>query len=294
VPVPDWGDFSFVLNGSLIYRGEVSVRNGSVQGTFPVPKDVSYGNDRSRINIYGWNDSTDASGYTENLSIAGTAAVSVDTVGPSIQIYFGDRSFRPGDVVGPDATMIVDLTDSSGVNTSTAGIGHKLEATLDGSQRTIDLTNFYRGNLDTYQSGQAQYQFSGLPEGRHSLAVKAWDIYNNSSSSETYFEVHTTSQLSIYNVFNFPNPFARSTTFTFQRSSGDPIDIEIKIYTVAGRMIQDLQSPSVTDRFVEIPWDGRDRDGNEIANGVYLYRVIARSFDKSSTSEALGKLAVLR
>ena len=294
VDLPGWDNFTFVLNGSLIYRGKVSVRNGSVQGTFPVPKDVSYGNDRSRINIYAWNDSTDATGYTENLSIAGTAAASVDTVGPSVQIYFGDRSFRPGDVVGPDATMIVDLTDSSGINTSTAGIGHKLEATLDGSQRTIDLTNYYRGNLDTYQSGQAQYEFSGLPEGRHSLAVKAWDIYNNSSSAETYFEVRSTSQLAIYNVVNFPNPFARSTTFTFQRSSTDPIDVEIKIYTVAGRMIQDLQSPSVTDRFVEVPWDGRDRDGNEIANGVYLYRVIAKSFDRSSTSEALGKLAVLR
>ena len=211
-----------------------------------------------------------------------------------LSIYLQDESFRPGDVVSPDAALIVNLTDSSGINTSTAGIGHKLEAALDGSQRSIDLTNYYRGNLDTYQSGQVRYQFSGLAEGRHTLAVKAWDVYNNSSSAETYFEVHPSSQLSIYNVLNFPNPFARSTTFTFQRSSADPIDVEIKIYTVAGRLIQTLETPSVTDRFVQIPWDGRDRDGSELANGVYLYRVIAKSFDKTSTSEALGKIAILR
>jgi hypothetical protein len=265
-----------------------------VQGAFPIPKDVSYGDNRSRIDIYAWNDSTDATGFTENLSIAGTATAAIDTVGPTMHIYLQDESFRAGDVVGPDAVLIVDLTDSSGINTSTAGIGHKLEATLDGSQRSFDLTNYYRGNLDTYQSGQVRYQFSDLAEGRHTLAVKAWDVYNNSSSAETYFEVHSTSQLSIYNVVNFPNPFARSTTFTFQRSSTDPIDVEIKIYTVAGRLIQSLEAPAVVDRFVQIPWDGRDRDGSELANGAYLYRVITKSFDKTSTSEALGKIAVLR
>ncbi|HTY37500.1 MAG TPA: type IX secretion system sortase PorU [Bacteroidota bacterium] len=294
IPVPDWGDFYFVTNGSLIYRGEVSVRNGVVQGTFPIPKDVSYGDDRSRVNLYAWNDSTDAAGYTENISIFGTSTAAIDTAGPTMKIYLQDQTFRPGDVVSPDASLIVDLTDSSGINTSTAGIGHKLQAILDGSQQAIDLTDYYRGNLDTYQSGQVVYPFSNLAEGRHTLAVKAWDTFNNAASSETYFEVHETSPLSIYNVVNFPNPFARSTTFTFQRASADPIDVEVKIYTVAGRLIQTIDAPSVSDRFVQIPWDGRDRDGSELANGVYLYRVIAKSFDRTSTSEALGKIAVLR
>ncbi|MCX6142283.1 MAG: type IX secretion system sortase PorU [Ignavibacteriales bacterium] len=294
VLVPIWGDYSFVMNGSLIYRGQVSVRNGQVQGTFPIPKDVSYGNDRSRIALYASNDSTDAVGYTENFSITGTSVAAVDTTGPSMKIYFNDQTSHTGGVISPDATMIVDLADSSGINTSTAGIGHKLEATLDGSQKTFDLTGFYRGNLDTYQSGQIRYQFTALPEGRHTIDVKAWDIYNNSSSAEAFFEVRATSQLSLYNVFNVPNPFARSTTFTFQRTSNDPVDVEIKVYTVAGRLIQTLEASSVVDRFVQMPWDGRDRDGSELANGVYLYRVIAKSLDRTSTSEVIGKLAVLR
>jgi hypothetical protein len=294
VIVPEWGDYSFELAGSLIYRGEISVKAGAFEGTFPIPKDVSYDDNRSRIALYAWSDSTDASGYSENISIAGTATAVVDTIGPQMRILLEDPSFRPGDVVKPDATLIVDLVDASGINTSTAGIGHRLEATLDNSAKLIDLTNFYRGNLDTYQSGQVRYQFADLAEGRHSVAVKAWDIHNNSSLAETYFEVRSESQLSIYNVFNFPNPFGRSTTFTFQRSSTDPIDIEVKIYTVTGRLIQTVESPSVVDRFVQIPWDGRDRDGSELANGVYLYKVIAKSLDRISTSEALGKLSVLR
>jgi len=294
VVVPEWGNYSFYVSGSLIYRGEISVRNGLYQGTFPIPKDVSYADARSRISFYAWSDSTDASGYSENISIAGSAPASSDTVGPQIAIHLEDDAFRPGDVVKPDPLLIVDLMDPGGVNTSTAGIGHGLQATLDNASQPLDLTSFYRGNLDTYQSGQVRYQFSNLPEGRHTLSVKAWDIYNNSSSSETFFEVRAGSQLAIYDVFNVPNPFGRSTTFTFQRTSVDPIDVEIKIYTVAGRLIQTIETTSIVDRFVEIPWDGRDRDGNEIANGVYFYKVIAKSLDGSSTSEVLGKLAVLR
>lgn len=294
VLVPEWGSYTFEVNGSLIYRGEVSIRNGAVQGVFPIPKDVSYGDDRSRISLYAWSDSTDATGYTENLAISGAAAGRIDTSGPAITVYLEDLSFHAGDIVGPNATLVVELADSSGINTSTAGIGHKLEATLDGSPHVIDLTEYYRGNLDTYQTGQVRYPFLGLAEGRHSIAVKAWDVYNNSANAETYFEVRAASQTGIFNAVNVPNPFARSTVFTFQRSSTDPIDVEIKVYSVAGRLIQILEAMSITDRVGRIPWDGRDRDGNEIANGVYLYRIIARSPDRASKDEVLGRLAVLR
>ena len=294
VLVPEWGGYTFEVNGSLIYRGEVSIRNGAVQGMFPVPKDVSYGDDRSRISLYGWSDSTDAIGYTENLAISGAAGGGIDTSGPAIRVYLEDQSFHPGDIVGPSATLVVELADSSGINTSTAGVGHKLEAVLDNSQRTIDLTEYYRGNLDTYQTGQVRYPFLDLAEGRHSLTVKAWDVYNNSAQAETFFEVRAATETGIFNAVNVPNPFARSTTFTFQRSSTDPVDVEIKVYTVAGRLIQVLEAMAITDRVGRIPWDGRDRDGNEIANGVYLYRLIVRSMDRSVSNEILGRLAVLR
>lgn len=294
VLVPEWGEYTFEVNGSLIYRGEISIRNGAVQGVFPIPKDVSYGDSRSRVSLYGWSDSTDAVGYSENLSIAGAVAGGVDTTGPSVMLYLEDQSFHAGDVVGPSPILIIELTDSSGINTSTAGIGHKLEAVLDNSPRAIDLTEYYRGNLDTYQSGQVRYPFLNLTECRHTLSVKAWDVYNNSAQAETFFEVRAASHVGIFNVVNVPNPFARSTTFTFQRSSTDPVDVEIKVYTVAGRLIQTLEAVAVTDRVGRIPWDGRDRDGNEIANGVYLYRIIVRSLDRSTTNEALGRLAILR
>jgi flagellar hook assembly protein FlgD len=135
---------------------------------------------------------------------------------------------------------------------------------------------------------------TGLTDGKYSLLVKAWDIRNNSSQAVTNFVVSSTTDLEMANVVNYPNPFSRSTTFTFQRNSEDPIDVEIKIYTIAGRLIQHLDSYSVVDRFVQIPWDGRDHDGDPLANGIYLYKVTAKTEDRRVTKEELGKLVIMR
>lgn len=186
------------------------------------------------------------------------------------------------------------LFDQNGINTSTASVGHRLEAVLSTESQPISLSNFYRGDLDTYQSGEVRYQLSGLPEGRHSLNVKAWDTYNNSAEEGIFFEVRAASDLRIHNVFNFPNPVARSTVFTFQRNSAEPIDVEIKIYTLAGRLVKTQQVVSVIDRFVQIPWDGRDQNGDPIANGMYFYKVITRSSASQLSQEVVGKLTILR
>jgi flagellar hook assembly protein FlgD len=124
--------------------------------------------------------------------------------------------------------------------------------------------------------------------------VKAWDTYNNSTSGQIMFDVKAASDLRLYNVYNFPNPLTRSTVFTFQRNSDDPIDVTVRVYTVAGRLVLDLKIPSVVERFVRIPWDGRDEQGEQVANGVYFYKIITRSLTGSTSEEATGKLAVVR
>ena len=93
---------------------------------------------------------------------------------------------------------------------------------------------------------------------------------------------------------NIPDPVRSSTTFTFQHNQLTPVNVEIKIYTVAGRLIQTLSSSNYPDRFVQIPWDCRDHDGSRIANGTYLYKVVAKTVDGKFASEALGKMAIMR
>jgi flagellar hook assembly protein FlgD len=122
---------------------------------------------------------------------------------------------------------------------------------------------------------------------------EAWDTYNNSSEAEIEFNVSDAANLSVMNVYNYPNPFKDNTTFTFQHNYPNPINVKIKIYTVAGRLIREISQPNVTDKFVAIAWTGKDEDGETLGNGVYIYKLIVETGEGQAITN-IGKLAVLK
>jgi hypothetical protein len=290
-------DWSYIASGNMLYRGENSIVAGKFRAEFIVPKDISYSDSttRGRLVAYFYGNDLDGAGYTNKINISGTNPTpSLDLTGPSMSLYLDSRNFRAGDLVGEQPTLFVDLIDSSGINTSASGIGHRIEAWVNNSSQSRDITDFYVSRLDNYQEGTVQYQLKSLPQGRNSVRIRAWDVFNNASTSETFFGVTSTDQLKISDVLNYPNPFAGGTTFTFKQNQLIPLSVTIKIYTLAGRLIQSLDQGFGGEPFVRIPWDGRDRDGDILANGVYLYKVVARTVDGRFSSEALGKLSVLK
>jgi hypothetical protein len=287
--------FNYKQLGGAIYKGTCSVDTGRIKATCFVPKDIAYQNKNGRIAVYMMSGTRDGRGASRDIIVGGTTgATSTDREGPALGIYLDSRSFRSGDLVGENPTVIVDLQDSSGINAAGSGIGHRFEAWLDGGSNSIDLGDYYRGTLDSYQQGVIEYPMSGLVEGRHTFKVRAWDAYNNSSTAETDFLVATMTALSIQNVFNLPNPARSHTNFTFQQNQQAPVDVQIKVYSIAGRLLQMIERFGVPERFVNIPWDCRDRDGDPLGNGVYLYKVVARTSDGKYSSEALGKLVIAR
>lgn len=290
-------DWSYLAAGGIIYRGENSVVNGRFSAQFIVPKDIAYADSttRARLVAYFSNAAADGLAFTKNIRVGGTDnSAPLDETGPSVKIFLDSRGFRQGDLVREKPVLYVDITDSSGINTSVTGIGHRIEAWLNNSPQSIDLTQYYTSRLDNYREGTVQYQLRDLTLGRNFIRIRAWDTYNNSSTAETYFEVSSSDQLRISDVLNYPNPFSGGTTFTFRQNTLAPLSINVKIYTLAGRLIHTLESASSGEPFLRIPWDGRDRDGDVLANGVYLYKVIVKTTDGRYSSEALGKLSVLK
>ena len=286
--------FQFKVSGSLLYHGDVSINNGHYEAIVPVPKDVMIGKS-ARISIYAWSGQSDGTGSTENVMIDGIdTTIAKDTVGPVIALYLDTIAFHTGDVVKSNPTILVQLEDESGINTSTVGVGHQLSATMSNPERTFDLSSYYHSSLDNYKKGEVRYPLNDLSDGKYTLSVKAWDIQNNSSTAETYFEVHSADDFALLNAMNYPNPFSNATTFTFQRTSSSLIDVEIKIYSIAGRLIGDIKVPNIADSFVRILWDGKDNDGNSLANGVYFYKLIALDKNGQRSNETIGKLAVMR
>ncbi|MGE5411574.1 MAG: type IX secretion system sortase PorU, partial [Clostridiales bacterium] len=297
VPVADLGGMQITLQGGTIYRGRVSISGGRFTTDFIVPKDISYQNEKGKVEAYVHSGTSDGIGYSKSIIVGGTDTTSHDDKkGPEVTIAFDQPDGDNLLLVKPTFNMYVKLKDQTGLNLTGTGIGHRLEAVLNGNEsQPIDLTGEYTGDLDSGgKSGVAVHQFTNLQAGDYRIRVKAWDVFNNSTESEKSFTVSQTEGLVIKDVYNYPNPFKYQTTFTFQHNFSEPLDVKIKIYTIAGRMIKQIENPQVTDRFVKVFWDGKDQDGNMIANGTYLYKLIVRTISDSNSQEVLGKLAVIR
>ncbi len=289
-------DFNMEDQGGVIFRGRVSVENGEFATSFTVPKDISYENKNGKIIAYFFNEQSDGVGYTDSITVGGTDSSNVnDSKGPDIDILFDDKSDNSY-LVTPNFKLVVKLYDDTGLNTTGTGIGHKLEAILnDDEQNSIDLSKYFIGDLNSGgKSGEVDYNFSSLDPGDYKIKINAWDVYNNFSSKENYFTVVDDAKLVVRDVYNYPNPFSSFTYFTFQHNLNDAVNLKIKIYTIAGRIIKEIDSPNIEDKFVKIEWNGKDEDNNKIGNGTYLYKLMVQTIDGKYKENILGKMAVIR
>ena len=101
-------------------------------------------------------------------------------------------------------------------------------------------------------------------------------------------------KVSLRNTLAFPNPFddVRGTSFSFRLVSPTPAEVQIRVYTVTGRLIYKRTEHAVPPGYQQLPWDGTDAEGQPIANGLYLVRVVASNGSSSDTFE--GRLIKLR
>jgi len=291
------GNYPVNMPGGLIFNGRVSINNGKFSENFIVPKDISYENKNGKVIFYFLDNSVDGIGYTNKIIVGGTdSSISNDGKGPDIEIYFDDVAYNNGYLVNQNPNLIVKLSDETGLNTTGTGVGHKLEGVLNQQlNNPIDFTNHFTGDLDAGgRTGAINYKFSSMANGDYELLVKAWDVFNNFSEENTFFSVVDGSDLEIRDLYNYPNPFRDNTQFTFQQNLAQPIDVKIKIYTIAGRLIKEIERNNLNERFAVIDWDGRDADGDQLANGTYLYKVIVKSVDGQFSKSVLGKLAVIK
>ena len=216
-----------------------------------------------------------------------------DTTGPQITTYMDSRNFRSGDMINQNSKIIADFFDVSGMNL-TGTIGHKIEAMINNNESSkIDLTPYFN-STSGYQYGTLEYPIQNLAEGKYSLKIKAFDTYNNFSESVIDFTVKNNTSFAFTDVYNYPNPMKDFTTFIFQHNWDSPINVNIKVYTVSGRMIKEFNRTNITEKNVMIDWNGLDADGDAIANGVYLYKIIIKSLDGSVNTTSIQKLAKLK
>jgi len=197
------------------------------------------------------------------------------------------------DFVAPTPVIEISLRDQSPlpvIDTSS------VQLFLDGKR--IWLMSDARV-LYTPGSGEEKLNIAFTPEltdGLHFLAVSGKDATGNAADTIPYqVRFNVSRDARVDQLIPYPSPTAGPVDFTFRVIGGEaPDEARIKIYTVAGRLIREIEAGAADLRigFNRIAWDGRDADGDALANGVYFYKLILSV--NGEGSEQVGRFAVLR
>ncbi|MEM9921942.1 MAG: hypothetical protein AAF990_27805, partial [Bacteroidota bacterium] len=241
--------------------------------------------------------------------------VDLDNENPILDVTFDGSHIIDGDIVSPEPQIVISLKDENEYMQLTDTALFRIYLQLPGGQtERISFTNPRITFFPASGKNKATIEYTPrlAEDGLYQLLVQAEDVTGNQSGDLDYkvnFEV--INKKAISNVLNYPNPFSTSTQFVYTLTgSTTPDYFKIQIFTVGGRIVKEITQDDIgplrigTHR-TEYRWDGTDDFGSRLANGVYLYRIVAKDsngqdFEHFSNSadrffkNGFGKLVILR
>jgi hypothetical protein len=289
----------FKLRNSIIFSGKTRAINGKFTFTFIVPRDINYTFGNGKISYYAFENNDDMNGSFNNIIVGGFSSTAVfDTSGPVISLFLNDTLFRNGGITDKNPRLLAIIEDKGGINTSGSGIGHDITGYLDKEiTRSIVLNNYYTNDFDNYSRGSISYNLTDLATGSHSITVKAWDNFNNSTEETISFLVEDEDKFILKNLINYPNPFFTETNITGEHNRPDTeLEVTINIFNLSGRIIKIIRTRVLSTGYSIPPvtWDGNDDSGRRVGKGIYPYSVIIKvSEGTGETARASGRMIIL-
>lgn len=290
LPPPFQYHVNYRLPGSVVYRGPVPVEDGRFSAQFVVSSASAEGA-HARIGAYFYGGDSDGSLSLENVSLSDSVQVS-DTQGPDIELEFEGG----GASVLPETGLSIALFDEHGINLVNRGASGAITISFDGAD-TTDMTDDFAYNVGDYREGTIERDLPTLALGGHTLEVSASDNIGNRSTASQWFEVVSATEFEIRNVANSPNPFPEGDTEGTYILFQLPVDAEVgvDVFTVGGRLVRQIDGFHAPAGANQVYWDGRDHEGDELANGVYLYRIHATSEAyRGDRADVIGRAVIMR
>lgn len=292
---------TFKTYKNIIFQGKASINAGKFAFEFVVPKDIDYSLGKGKVSLYFENQQVknDGGGYNVDILVGGVNPnPPSDNQGPKVELFINDENFIRGGIVDDTPILIAKIYDENGINTVGTSIGHDITGKLNEDTKDNRILNeYFTYDINSYQAGKVNYQLEKLPEGRHTIRVKAWDVFNNSNESVTEFVVANSAELALANVLNYPNPFSTHTEFWFEHNRpNELVEVTVQIFTISGRLIKTIQQDILSEgtQVRSIHWDGLDDFGDRIGRGTYIYKLqIRTSRDKKPVSQ-YQKLVIIR
>lgn len=216
-----------------------------------------------------------------------------DIINPLLDVTFDGIHIMNKDIVSATPEIVVSLSDEN------AYLGlDKLEdfslilshpslpnGKIFLSPATTDL-QFYPANLEDLQhknTAKIVLHPELKADGLYTLFVSATDKSGNNSGNLSYsIDFEVINKPSITHLLNYPNPFSTSTQFVFTLTGRElPDYMKIQILTITGKIVREIGQEELGPLRIGVnrtayAWDGRDEYGDQLANGVYLYRVITK------------------
>lgn len=246
--------------------------------------------------------------------------VEQDKRNPNLDVTFDGVHIMDGDIISPKPVITIALKDENPYlalsDTALFNIQLRYPGELEYHRIPFNsgwITFYPASPNEAGSSNRATVEFTPTfsEEGTYELAIQATDATGNLSGAVGYrvsFDVIL--KTSISRVLNYPNPFTTSTRFVYTLTGEVPDYFSIQIMTVSGRIVRELTQAElgplrVGTHQTDFSWDGTDEFGDKLANGVYLYRIIAKKetgetfehyetgADRFFTNE-IGKLVILR
>ena len=289
--------FVYTDRTKALYQGSDSIRGGKFRFTFAVPKDVSYTDGNGLMTLYAVNSDRTVTLHGENGSLVldGNPMIENDSIGPSIYCYLNSKSFVNGGNVNATPFFGAELYDDDGINSAGSSVGHDLELIIDGElTRTYNLNDYFTFDFGEYRSGSVGFTIPELTEGPHKLLFRAWDVKNNSSTSELAFNVVKGGGEGTISVICTKNPASTSTSFIINHDRGSTeADVVLEVFDTAGRQIyKRLEKGVSTDGTIVLDWDLSVGGGSRLQTGVYIYRIQMNGNSGSATYA--NKLIILK
>jgi len=175
-----------------------------------------------------------------------------------------------GEVIDPETFVFApeEPVAFSGTISGSAWFSGDMTMTL--TSDNLDLSNI---SFDLDKDTNMSMQFTATaPEGTAAERSVVLDVDGHQTIHILQAAESELPLVSINNVVNFPNPMQTATRFVFESgaSSGQGV---VRVYATSGRHVARIPFNFSGGGSGTISWNGRDNEGDELANGTYLYRI---------------------
>lgn len=216
-------------------------------------------------------------------------AVNGDNVNPIMDVTFDGVHILDGDIVSAKPFVVVELDDESQFRllNDTADFQVFIKEPESETLKRIWFQNFtnmqfFPGETPNNKA-RIEWPAEFDADGIYELWVQGQDKSDNAAGNQ-YFRIsfEVINAASVTNVLNYPNPFSTSTQFVFTLTGSEQPDyFKIQIMTITGKVVKEITNDelgtiNIGRNVTKYAWDGKDTYGDQLANGVYLYRVVAK------------------